>query len=50
MAYLATAVETGMPALILAVLLTRPATLPLIGLSLFIQFFVYPTGWPDQLI
>ena len=50
MAYLATAVETGMPALILAGLLTRLATLPLIGMTLFIQTFVYPTSWPDHLI
>jgi putative oxidoreductase len=50
MAYLATAVEVTMPALILAGLLTRLATLPLIGITLFIQVFVYPTSWPDHLI
>jgi putative oxidoreductase len=50
MAYLATAVEIAMPALILAGLLTRLATLPLIGMTLFIQLFVYPTSWPDHLI
>jgi putative oxidoreductase len=50
MAYLATAVELAMPALILAGLLTRLATLPLIGMTLFIQLFVYPTSWPDHLI
>jgi putative oxidoreductase len=50
MAYLATAVELAMPALILAGLLTRLATLPLIGMALFIQLFVYPTSWPDHLI
>jgi putative oxidoreductase len=50
MAYLATAVEIGMPALVLAGLLTRLATLPLIGMTLFIQLFVYPTSWPDHLI
>jgi putative oxidoreductase len=50
MAYLATAVELSMPALILAGLLTRLATLPLIGMTLFIQLFVYPTSWPDHLI
>ncbi|HEX6117952.1 MAG TPA: DoxX family protein [Dongiaceae bacterium] len=49
-AYLATAVEIGMPALILTGLLTRLATLPLIGMTLFIQLFVYPTSWPDDLI
>lgn len=50
MAYLATAVELTMPALIVAGLLTRLATLPLIGMTLFIQLFVYPTSWPDHLI
>jgi putative oxidoreductase len=50
MAYLATAIELAMPALILAGLLTRLATLPLIGMALFIQAFVYPMSWPDHLI
>lgn len=50
MAYLATAVEITMPALILAGLLTRLATLPLLGMTLFIQLFVYPTSWPDHLL
>ena len=50
MAYLATAVEIAMPALIMIGLLTRLATLPLIGMTLFIQTFVYPTSWPDHLI
>lgn len=49
MAYLATAVELGMPALILVGLLTRLATLPLIGMALFIQLFVYPMSWSDHL-
>ncbi len=39
-----------MPALIMIGLLTRLATLPLIGMTLFIQTFVYPTSWPDHLI
>lgn len=50
MAYLATAVEFSMPALILIGLATRLATLPLIGMALFIQIFVYPMSWPDHLI
>jgi putative oxidoreductase len=50
MAYLATAVELAMPALIAVGLMTRLATLPLIGMALFIQLFVYPTSWPDHLI
>ena len=32
------------------IVLTRLATLPLIGMALFIQLFVYPTSWPDHLI
>ena len=50
MAYLATAIELSMPALILAGLMTRLATLPLIGMALFIQLFVYPASWPDHLV
>ncbi|NJO31968.1 MAG: DoxX family protein [Rhodospirillales bacterium] len=50
MAYLATAIEITMPALIMAGLMTRLATLPLIGMTIFIQLFVYPTSWPDHLI
>jgi putative oxidoreductase len=50
MAYLATAIELSMPALILAGLATRLATLPLIGMTAFIQIFVYPGSWPDHLL
>ena len=50
MAYIATGLEIAMPALILVGLLTRLAALPLIGMTLFIQVFVYPTSWPDHLI
>jgi putative oxidoreductase len=50
MAYLATAIEIIMPALIVAGLLTRLATLPLIGMTFFIQVLVYPASWPDHLI
>ena len=50
MAYLATAFEVAMPALILAGLATRLATLPLIGMTIFIQLFVYPINWPDHLM
>jgi putative oxidoreductase len=31
-------------------LITRVATLPLIGMTLVIQLFVYPTSWPDHLV
>jgi putative oxidoreductase len=50
MAYLATALEFSMPALILVGLFTRLATLPLIGMAVFIQVFVYPASWPDHLV
>jgi len=50
MAYLATAIELAMPALIIAGLVTRLAVLPLIGMTLFIQTFVYPMSWPDHLV
>ncbi|MBL9034662.1 MAG: DoxX family protein [Rhodospirillaceae bacterium] len=50
MAYLATGVEIAMPALIVTGLMTRLAALPLLGMTLFIQLFVYPTSWPDHLI
>ena len=50
MAYLATFIEFSMPALILVGLATRLATLPLIGMALFIQILVYPTSWPDHLV
>lgn len=50
MAYLATAIEIAMPALIVAGLMTRLATLPLIGMAIFIQIFVYPASWPDHLV
>lgn len=50
MAYLATAVELAMPSLIIVGLLTRLATLPLIGMTLFIQIFVYPMSWPDHIL
>lgn len=49
-AYLGTAVELAAPALILAGLATRLATLPLIVLTLTIQFMVYPVSYPDHLL
>jgi putative oxidoreductase len=50
MACLATVIEIAMPALIVAGLMARLATLPLIGMTIFIQLFVYPDSWPDHLI
>lgn len=49
-AYLGTAVELTAPALILAGFATRLATLPLIALTLTIQFLVYPVSYPDHLL
>jgi putative oxidoreductase len=49
-AWLATIVELGAPCLILAGLFTRLATLPLIGMTLVIQVFVYPTDYPSHLL
>lgn len=49
-AYLGTAVELAAPAFILVGLATRLATLPLIALTLTIQFLVYPISYPDHLL
>jgi len=49
-AYLATVVELGAPCLILVGLFTRLATLPLIAMTLTIQFLVYPTDYPSHLL
>lgn len=50
MAWLATSVELGGPALILAGLGTRLASLVLIGMTLFIQFCVYWRDYPSHLL
>jgi putative oxidoreductase len=50
MAWAATIVELGAPALILAGLATRLACLPLIGMTLFIQFFIYWKDYPSHLL
>lgn len=50
MAWVATAVELGAPALILVGLATRLAALPLIGMTLFIQFFIYWKDYPSHLL
>jgi putative oxidoreductase len=46
---LAASVELTTPVLLVLGLLTRVATLPMIGMTLVIQFFVYPESWPDHL-
>src|SRR5258708_9183605 len=47
-AYMGTTIELAAPCFILAGLLTRLATLPLIGMTLTIQFLVYPTDYPTH--
>jgi putative oxidoreductase len=47
-AYLATFNELVLPAFILAGLATRLAALPLLGMTLVIQLFVYPSSWVDH--
>jgi putative oxidoreductase len=44
-ALMATAAEHLLPALLLAGLLTRLSALGLLGMTLVIQFFVYPDAW-----
>ncbi|MDQ7248343.1 DoxX family protein [Dongia sedimenti] len=47
---LAAAVELSCPVLLVLGLFTRLATLPMIGMTLVIQSFVYPMAWVDHLI
>jgi putative oxidoreductase len=47
---MAVAVELGAPVLLVLGLFTRIATLPMIGMTLVIQTFVYPQAWVDHLI
>jgi putative oxidoreductase len=47
---MAVAVELGAPALLVLGLCTRIATLPMIGMTLVIQVFVYPQAWVDHLV
>jgi putative oxidoreductase len=49
-ASLAVTVEHSCPVLLVVGLFTRVATLPMIGMTLVIQLFVYPISWPDHLI
>ena len=48
-AHLATAAELGCSALIFAGLATRLAAIPLLGMTLVIQTFVYPQSWIEHL-
>lgn len=46
---MAAAVELSTPVLLVLGLFTRIATLPMIGMTLVIQTFVYPQAWVDHL-
>jgi putative oxidoreductase len=48
-ASMAVAVELSVPVLLVLGLLTRLATLPMLGMTLVIQTFVYPQAWVDHL-
>src|SRR5581483_9012898 len=47
---MAAAVELSCPILLVLGLFTRLATLPMIGMTLVIQIFVYPMSWADHLV
>jgi putative oxidoreductase len=48
-AHLATYSEHLFPILLVLGLLTRPAALALLGMTLVIEIFVYPDAWPTHL-
>ena len=49
-AVLATCLEVGCSTLLVLGLAARLATLPLLGMILTIQLFVYPQAWPEHLV
>lgn len=49
-AVMATCFEIGCSTLLVLGLATRLATLPLLGMILTIQLFVYPQAWPEHLV
>ncbi|AQR61591.1 DoxX family protein [Brevundimonas sp. LM2] len=49
-AHLATYAEHLFPVLIVLGLATRVSALALLGMTLVIQIFVYPSGWPTHLL
>lgn len=49
-AYAATYAEHVLPLLLALGLLTRPAALGLLAMTVVIQLFVVPTGWPTHLL
>lgn len=49
-AHMATYAEHALPILLVLGLLTRPAAIGLLAMTLVIQLFVVPTGWPTHLL
>ena len=49
-ASIATTFELAMPVLLVLGLASRLATLPLLGMVLVIQLFVYPQAWSEHLV
>jgi putative oxidoreductase len=48
-AYMAASIELTTPVLLVLGLLTRPAALVLLGMTTFIEIFVYPQAWPTHI-
>ena len=48
-AYMAVSIEVSTPILLVLGLLTRPASLVLLGMVTFIEVFVYPQAWPTHI-
>ena len=48
-AYMAAGIELTTPVLLVLGLLTRPAALVLLGMTTFIELFVYPQAWPTHI-
>jgi len=49
-ATMAASVEIGCSVLLVVGLASRLATLPMLGMLLTIQLFVYPSAWPEHLV
>ena len=48
-AYAAATIELSTPVLLVLGLATRPAALVLLGMTTFIEVFVYPQAWPTHI-
>ena len=48
-AYIGASIELSTPILLVLGLLTRPAAAVLLGMTLFIEIFVYPQAWPTHI-